>query len=85
LGDFLKKIAPKSFCDIFKKKCAQRQKMRPTAKNIAQMAKFRPIWSHFTKIQFVSKLAARVARFFFKQNTKTGKIYQITTNYTKCP
>jgi hypothetical protein len=28
---------------------------------------------------------ARVARFFLVQNTKTGKIYQITTNYTKCP
>jgi hypothetical protein len=27
----------------------------------------------------------RVARFFFVQNTKTGKIYQISTNYTKCP
>jgi hypothetical protein len=27
----------------------------------------------------------RVARFFLVQNTKTGKIYQITTNYTKCP
>jgi hypothetical protein len=27
----------------------------------------------------------RVARFFLVQNTKTGKIYQITTNYTNCP
>jgi hypothetical protein len=27
----------------------------------------------------------RVARFFLVQNTKTGKIYQISTNYTKCP
>jgi hypothetical protein len=27
----------------------------------------------------------RVARFFFVQNTKMGKIYQINTNYTKCP
>jgi hypothetical protein len=26
----------------------------------------------------------RVARFFLVQNTKTGKIHQITTNYTKC-
>jgi hypothetical protein len=25
-----------------------------------------------------------VARFFFVKNTKTGKIYQISTNYTKC-
>jgi hypothetical protein len=25
-----------------------------------------------------------VARFVLAQNTKTGKIYQITTNYTKC-
>jgi hypothetical protein len=28
---------------------------------------------------------SRVARFVFVQNTKTGKNYQITTNYTKCP
>jgi hypothetical protein len=28
---------------------------------------------------------ARVARFFLIQNTKTEKMYQITTNYTKCP
>jgi hypothetical protein len=28
---------------------------------------------------------SRVARFFVEQNTKTGKIYQITTKYTKCP
>jgi hypothetical protein len=28
---------------------------------------------------------SRVARFFLVQNTKTGKIYQITTSYTKCP
>jgi hypothetical protein len=27
----------------------------------------------------------RVARFFFVQNTKTGKIYQISTDYTNCP
>jgi hypothetical protein len=27
----------------------------------------------------------RVARFFFVQNTKTGKIYQFFTNYTKFP
>jgi hypothetical protein len=27
----------------------------------------------------------RVARFFLALNTKTGKIYQNTTNYTKCP
>jgi hypothetical protein len=33
----------------------------------------------------VSLLLRRVARFFLVQNTKTGKIYQITTNYTKCP
>jgi hypothetical protein len=36
LGDFLKKIAPKSFCDIFKKKCAQRQKISPKWRNFAQ-------------------------------------------------
>jgi hypothetical protein len=30
-------------------------------------------------------VVSRVARFFLVQNTKTGKIYQITTNYTKCP
>jgi hypothetical protein len=29
--------------------------------------------------------SCRVARFFFLQHTKTGKIYQITTKYTKCP
>jgi hypothetical protein len=28
---------------------------------------------------------SRVARFFLVQNTKTGKIYQITTKYTKSP
>jgi hypothetical protein len=27
----------------------------------------------------------RVARFFLVQNTKTGKIYHITTKYTKWP
>jgi cytidylate kinase len=27
----------------------------------------------------------RVARLFLVQNTKTGKIYRITTNYTKYP
>jgi hypothetical protein len=27
----------------------------------------------------------RVARIFLVQNTKTGKIDQISTNYTKCP
>jgi hypothetical protein len=30
-------------------------------------------------------LISRVARFFLVQNTKTGKIYQITTNYGKYP
>jgi hypothetical protein len=30
-------------------------------------------------------LPNRVARFFLVQNTKTGKIYQITTNFTQCP
>jgi hypothetical protein len=32
---------------------------------------------------FIS-LRTRVARFFLLQNTKKGKIYQITTNYAKC-
>jgi hypothetical protein len=31
------------------------------------------------------RLLCRVARFFLVQNTKTGKKYQITTIYTKCP
>jgi hypothetical protein len=30
-------------------------------------------------------LGHRVARFILVQNTKTGKIYQITTKYTKWP
>jgi hypothetical protein len=30
-----------------------------------------------------SLLRIRVARFFLVQNTKTEKIYQITTNYSK--
>jgi hypothetical protein len=31
-------------------------------------------------------VASRVARFFLVQNIKMGKnVYQITTNYTKCP
>jgi hypothetical protein len=29
--------------------------------------------------------ASRVARFFLVQNTKAGKIYLITTKYTKWP
>jgi hypothetical protein len=37
----LKKIAPKSFGRYFS------EKMRPMPKNIAQMTKFRPIWSHW--------------------------------------
>jgi hypothetical protein len=37
---FLKKMRPNHLGDIFPKKFAQRQKI------IAQMAKFRPIWSH---------------------------------------
>jgi hypothetical protein len=37
------------------------------------------------KLHFVQKWGTRFARFFLVQNTKTGKIYQITTNFTKCP
>jgi hypothetical protein len=31
------------------------------------------------------RIGSRVARFFLVQNTKKEKIYQITSNYTKCP
>jgi hypothetical protein len=31
------------------------------------------------------KVNIMVARFFLLQNTKTGKIYQITSDFTKCP
>jgi hypothetical protein len=30
-------------------------------------------------------LLVRVARFFSVQHTKTGKIYQMTTEFSKCP
>jgi hypothetical protein len=46
-----------------------------------------PRWTHLVS-QTADALALvgyRVARFFLVQKTKTGKIYQITTNYTKCP
>jgi hypothetical protein len=39
---------------------------------------------HSVALNFFA-VSARVARFFWVQNTKTEKIYQITTNYTKCP
>jgi hypothetical protein len=32
-----------------------------------------------------SRMANKVARFFLTQYTKKGKIYQMTTNYTKRP
>jgi hypothetical protein len=32
----------------------------------------------------ISKVKPRVARFFLVQNTKAGKKYQMTTNYTEC-
>jgi hypothetical protein len=44
-----------------------------------------PRYSHF-KLILVASVAfvqIRVARFFLVQHTKTGKIYQITTKYTK--
>jgi hypothetical protein len=39
------------------------------------------------RLAFVSLSSAltRVARFFFEQFTNTGKMYLITTKYTKCP
>jgi hypothetical protein len=33
----------------------------------------------------VSQVASRVARVFLVQHTKTGKIYQMASKYTKCP
>jgi hypothetical protein len=30
------------------------------------------------------RLPSRVARFFLVRDTKTGKMYQINTKYTKC-
>jgi hypothetical protein len=35
------------------------------------------------KIDFVYGFQSRVARFFFVQHTKIGKVFQITTKYTK--
>jgi hypothetical protein len=41
--------------------------MRPTPKNLAQMAKFRPIWSHCSVGRFLANLAGAA---FFVQNIK---------------
>jgi hypothetical protein len=50
------------------------------------------VWATFSQAHLVTltvgyaeRLLGGVARFFLVQNTKTGKIYQITTNCTKCP
>jgi hypothetical protein len=40
----------------------------------------------FQLVSLVKKMVStKVARFFLVQHTKTGKIYQMTTKYTKWP
>jgi hypothetical protein len=59
------------------------KKMRPTPKNFAQMAKFRPIWSHCLKLKHQNELRAQTkpksAEYLLSRSNDSGNYCALQT------